>query len=114
MEYRELSMGLCVERVFHTKAQRKTPRHREPLCAFVTSLCLCVKLLLLILVLSASCFAQPRGVMKPSDIVKMASVTDAQISPNGQWVVYTVSSVDEDKNLSTLWLARVGLESYTP
>jgi dipeptidyl aminopeptidase/acylaminoacyl peptidase len=45
--------------------------------------------------------------MKPSDIVKVSNVTDAQISPNGQWVVYTVSSVDDDKNVSTLWLARV-------
>jgi dipeptidyl aminopeptidase/acylaminoacyl peptidase len=39
-------------------------------------------------------------------------VSDAQISPNGQWVVYTVSSVEEDKNVSTVWLARVGLDSY--
>jgi len=51
--------------------------------------------------------------MRPPDIVKVANVSDAQISPNGQWVVYTVSSVDEDKNVSTLWLARAGLDSYT-
>ena len=73
----------------------------------------CVKLLLAFAFLASPCLAQPRGVMKPSDIVKVAGVADAQISPNGQWVVYTVSSVDEDKNVSTLWLARVGLESYT-
>ena len=106
-------MGFCIERIFHTKSQRSdegTKWFSVPLCL---PLCLCVKLLLLILILSAFCFAQPRGVMKPSDIVKVAGVADAQISPNGQWVVYTVSSVDEDKNVSTLWLARVGLESYT-
>lgn len=51
--------------------------------------------------------------MRPADVVRVANVTDAQISPNGQWVVYTVSSVDEDKNLSTLWIARPGLESYS-
>jgi dipeptidyl aminopeptidase/acylaminoacyl peptidase len=45
--------------------------------------------------------------MTPADIVRVANVIDAQISPNGQWVVYTVSSVAEDKTVSTLWLARV-------
>jgi dipeptidyl aminopeptidase/acylaminoacyl peptidase len=44
--------------------------------------------------------------MRVADVVKIANVTDAQISPNGQWVVYTLSSVDEDKNVSTLWLTR--------
>jgi dipeptidyl aminopeptidase/acylaminoacyl peptidase len=43
----------------------------------------------------------------PQDIVRVANVTDAQISPNGQYVVYTVSSVAEDKNVSTLWIARL-------
>lgn len=45
-------------------------------------------------------------------MVRVMGVADAQISPNGQWVVYTVSSVEEDKNVSTLWLARLGLDSY--
>ncbi|HEU4832764.1 MAG TPA: S9 family peptidase [Pyrinomonadaceae bacterium] len=49
--------------------------------------------------------------MRPADVVKIANVTDAQISPNGQWVVYTVSTVDEEKNVSTLWLMRVGFEA---
>ena len=51
--------------------------------------------------------------MRPLDVVRVANVSDAQISPNGQWVVYTVSSVEEDKNLSTLWIARPGLEAYS-
>ena len=62
--------------------------------------------------LSVSSVAQPRRMMIPSDILRVANVTDAQISPNGQWVVYTVSAVDEDKNVSTLWLARVGPEPF--
>jgi dipeptidyl aminopeptidase/acylaminoacyl peptidase len=49
--------------------------------------------------------------MRPADIVRVASVTDAQISPNGQSVVYSVSSVEDDKTISTLWIARLGLES---
>src|ERR1044072_2094338 len=63
-------------------------------------------------VLSVSSVAQPRRMMIPADILRVANVTDAQISPNGQWVVYTVSAVDEDKNVSTLWLARVGPEPF--
>src|ERR1051326_6662991 len=106
MEYRELLMDSCIESGFHTKAPRKTQRHKEPLCAFVSSLCFCVKLLLALTFLVSTCLAQPRLPMRPADIVKVSNVTDAQISPNGQSVVYTVSSVDEDKNLSTLWLAR--------
>ncbi len=51
--------------------------------------------------------AQSRGPMRPADIVRVANVTDAQISPNGQYVVYTVSSVADDKTVSTLWLARL-------
>jgi dipeptidyl aminopeptidase/acylaminoacyl peptidase len=50
--------------------------------------------------------------MRAADVVRVMGVSDAQISPNGQWVVYSVSSVEEDKNLSTVWLARVGLDSY--
>jgi Tol biopolymer transport system component len=52
--------------------------------------------------------------MRPADVVKIASVADAQISPNGQWVAYTVSSVDEDKNLTTLWLTRWNETRSTP
>src|SRR6478609_1274588 len=57
------------------------------------------------------CVPQSRGPMRPADLVKIASVADGQISPNGQWVVYTVSSVDEDKNLSTLFLTRLGSDT---
>ena len=63
---------------------------------------------------SPPCAAQGRQLMRPADVVRVATVSDAQISPNGQWVVYTVSSVDEDQNLSTLWIARLGLEPYSP
>jgi dipeptidyl aminopeptidase/acylaminoacyl peptidase len=45
--------------------------------------------------------------MTPTDILRVANVSDAQISPNGQWVVYTVATVAGDKTINTLWLARV-------
>ena len=42
----------------------------------------------------------------PDDLVKMARVGAPVVSPDGQWVAYTVSKVDakEDKNASQLWM----------
>ena len=60
--------------------------------------------------------AQPRRAttsMAPADILRIANVGDAQISPNGQWVVYTVSTVSGDQIVSTLWLARLGTATAT-
>ena len=68
--------------------------------------------LTLLVLTSVTSVAQPRGQMRPADILRIANVSDAQISPNGQWVVYTVSSVDEDKNFTTLWIARMSPEPY--
>src|SRR6266576_119293 len=70
---------------------------------------LCGKLLLgLSLAVAAS--AQQRRAMVPSDILRVANVTDAQISPSGDLVVYTVSTVEGDATRSTLWLARTAFE----
>ncbi|HZE68054.1 MAG TPA: S9 family peptidase [Pyrinomonadaceae bacterium] len=57
--------------------------------------------------LSSLSLAQPRRPMSPADILRVAAISDAQISPDGRWVVYSVSTVDGDKNQTTLWLARV-------
>src|SRR6266436_1757876 len=50
---------------------------------------------------------QPRR-LSPADILRVATVSDAQISPTGEWIVYSVSAVDGDQTISTLWLVRVG------
>jgi dipeptidyl aminopeptidase/acylaminoacyl peptidase len=50
--------------------------------------------------------AQQRRPMAPPDILRVANVGDAQISPNGDWIVYTVSTTDADQSVSTLWLVR--------
>jgi dipeptidyl aminopeptidase/acylaminoacyl peptidase len=68
---------------------------------------------LLIAVLSVTSVAQTRRLMTPADILRISNVTDAQMAPNGQWIVYTVSAVEDDKNVSTLWLARIGPEPLT-
>jgi dipeptidyl aminopeptidase/acylaminoacyl peptidase len=71
-----------------------------------------VAALSLLLLTSLTSVAQPRAQMRPADILRIANVSDAQISPNGQWVVYTVSTVEEDKNFSTLWIARMSPEPF--
>jgi dipeptidyl aminopeptidase/acylaminoacyl peptidase len=68
--------------------------------------------LLTLLVLAFPCLAQPRQIMRAPDILRVANVTDAHISPNGQYVVYTVSGVEDEKTVSTLWLARLALEPF--
>ena len=57
--------------------------------------------------------AQPRRLLTPQDILRVATVSDAQISPNGAWVVYTVSTTADDKNINTLWLASAGSGSVS-
>jgi len=52
--------------------------------------------------------------MTPPDILRLANVSDAQIAPHAQLVVYTVSSVEADKNASTLWLVRLGGDRSNP
>lgn len=46
--------------------------------------------------------------MTLDDLSKMVRVADPVVSPEGQWVAYTVSHVDtgEDKNLTDLWMVR--------
>ena len=63
---------------------------------------------LLISLLPFAGWAQPRRPMAPADILRIANVGDAQISPNGDWVVYTVSTTEGDQTVSTLWLVRAG------
>ena len=109
MEYTESLIDWQNERNFHAKAQRRKGKSKNFGVLFAT-LRLCVKYSFVLVLLVPPCFAQSR--MRVAEVVRVVGVTDAQISPNGQWVVYTVSSVEEDKNVSTVWLARVGFDSY--
>jgi dipeptidyl aminopeptidase/acylaminoacyl peptidase len=55
--------------------------------------------------------SQPRRAttgMTPADILRVATVSDPQISPNGDWVVYTVATTEGEQTVSTLWLVRSG------
>jgi dipeptidyl aminopeptidase/acylaminoacyl peptidase len=114
MEYTELLID-CVNdsrRISHAKAQRRKVRTFGCRRSSFAPLRLCVQTLLIMLSLSMHTSAQQRQQIRPADILRVSNVTDAQISPNGQWVVYSVSSVDEDQMVNTLWLARVALEPF--
>jgi dipeptidyl aminopeptidase/acylaminoacyl peptidase len=57
--------------------------------------------------------AEPRA-LKPDDFVNLRDVASPRLSPDGNWIVYTVRqpSFDDDKNHTHLWLASVdGKES---
>jgi dipeptidyl aminopeptidase/acylaminoacyl peptidase len=70
---------------------------------------LCGKLLIAFsLALPAS--AQPRRPLTPPDILRIAAVAEAQISPNADSVVYTASATEGDATRSTLWIARATFE----
>ena len=75
--------------------------------ALVSALLLSVPIVLL-----ASVHAQPRRPMTPADILRIATVGDPQISPNGEWVVYTVFTPEGDQTVSTLWLVRAAEKSF--
>ncbi|MGI8899018.1 MAG: prolyl oligopeptidase family serine peptidase [Pyrinomonadaceae bacterium] len=85
------------------------------LCPFASLRELIATLTTLLVSLSlTSSFAQSSRPFAPADILRVAGVSDAQISPNGQWVVYTVSTTEGDRTISTLWLARAGQDFPDP
>jgi dipeptidyl aminopeptidase/acylaminoacyl peptidase len=62
---------------------------------------------LLLALLSAALVAQPaRHPLTLDDIARMHDVRDPQCSPDGQWVAYTVSTIDvkEDKSNTHIWM----------
>lgn len=56
---------------------------------------------------SLSSLAQTRRAMTPADILRVETVGDAQISPDGAWVVYTVSTAEGEGTRSALWITRI-------
>ena len=67
-------------------------------------------LAVLVLVLACSSLALAQSARRPlklDDLARLHDVRDPQVSPDGLWVAYVVSTVDvkEDKAASHLWLA---------
>ncbi|HET7550519.1 MAG TPA: S9 family peptidase [Gemmatimonadaceae bacterium] len=50
--------------------------------------------------------APSRRPIRPADVYNIRSVGDPQLSPDGKWVAYSVSSVDsaKDRNVSHIWM----------
>ncbi|HWF88410.1 MAG TPA: S9 family peptidase [Pyrinomonadaceae bacterium] len=66
--------------------------------------------LLLVLALANSLAAQTaRHPMKLDDLTRFRNVNDPQISPDGQWVAYTVGTTDakDDKASSHIWMVNI-------
>ena len=57
--------------------------------------------------------AQARRGMTPEDTLRVAEVSDAQISPGGDWVVYVVATTEGEERRSSLWLVRVAPGAIT-
>lgn len=65
------------------------------------------KLILLLMALPLMVVAQQKRVLKPSDVYRLKSVSGMQVSPEGNWVAYVVSTVDsvKDKRISDVWMS---------
>ena len=64
---------------------------------------------------SSNAFAQEtKRLMQPEDILRIANVSDAQISPDGKYVVYTVTTVENYVSKTRLWLASTDEKSSSP
>ncbi|MDQ6757184.1 MAG: S9 family peptidase, partial [Bacteroidota bacterium] len=63
--------------------------------------------LLCLLGISISIFSQQnKRVLRPGDIYRLQTESDASISPDGKWVAYTVSTIDsaKDKRNADIWM----------
>src|SRR5438128_2258032 len=49
----------------------------------------------------------PRHPLRLDDLARFRNVNDPQLSPDGQWIAYSVSTIDakEDKSITHIWLA---------
>lgn len=59
------------------------------------------------LILFSDLVAQsPKRLLRPGDIYRLQTMSDANISPDGQWIAYTISTIDsaKDKRNSDIWM----------
>lgn len=66
-----------------------------------------ISLLGLLAALSLTSFCQTaKRTLRPGDIYRMKTLGDANISPDGKWIAYTISTIDsaKDKRNSDIWM----------
>ena len=66
-------------------------------------------LLLILAIASFVCAQATRRPLKLDDLFRFKDVRDPQVSPDGQWVAYVVSTVDmkEDKSNAHIWMIKI-------
>lgn len=64
------------------------------------------KVFILLLLTSSAAFAQQKRALKPEDFAQIKNVGDPQLSPDGNWIAYTVSTTDlaKDKSDTDIWM----------
>ncbi|HTI09607.1 MAG TPA: S9 family peptidase [Puia sp.] len=57
-----------------------------------------------------------RRPLRPSDIYRMKTIGDCQVSPEGSWIAYTLSTVDsaKDKTVSHIWMSSWDGQTHLP
>ncbi len=63
-------------------------------------------LILVFLAVNALTLAQSKRKIRPGDIYRLQTLSDAQVSPEGGWIAYVLSTVDsaKDKRNSDIWM----------
>ena len=66
-------------------------------------------LILILAIASFVCAQTARRPLKLDDLFRFKDVRDPQVSPDGQWVAYVVSTVDtkEDKSSAHIWMIKI-------
>jgi dipeptidyl aminopeptidase/acylaminoacyl peptidase len=71
--------------------------------------------LVFLIFLSFNCFSQAtKRPLSPSDIYRYQTLGDANVSPDGQWIAYTVSTIDsvkDKRNVDTWMVSRDGKQN---
>jgi dipeptidyl aminopeptidase/acylaminoacyl peptidase len=64
----------------------------------------CLAIIVAVVINAAS--AQPKRPLNPSDFMRYVDVSDPQVSPDGKWCTYTVTTVDTSKDESNkdIWM----------
>jgi dipeptidyl aminopeptidase/acylaminoacyl peptidase len=69
----------------------------------------CISLLLMLVLANSLAAQTARRPMKVDDLFRLRTVSDPQISPDGKWVAYVVSTTDtkEDKANTHIWMVGI-------
>src|SRR5439155_13183710 len=61
---------------------------------------------LILIAAAALCAQTPRRPLKLDDLARFRTVGDPQLSPDGKWIAYVVSTIDtkEDKSNTHIWM----------